>query len=275
MDFSLSEDQHAIAELAQKIFDNQVTDAAQAAQHEYFDVALWRTLAQAGLAGVGLSEANGGSGMGFVAQCLVLKPMGTVLAHIPLLETLLAAQVLDDAGINDALAQVCAGQTHLSLSLADGLTLDGDNTVSGELMMVPYAAGAQYIVVQANGKLLAVSPDSSAVTLIPQHVSNGRPTFMVSFNAAPCTVLGDADAIARLQQRQQVATAMVQLGVAEEALRRTALYTTERTQFGKPIAAFQAVAHRAANAYIDVEALRGAIDGAMWRLENGADASLQ
>lgn len=274
MDFSQSEDQHAIAELAQKIFQEQVTDAAQTAQHEYFDVALWRTLGGAGLIGAGLSAASGGSGLGFIAQCLVLKPMGTVLAHIPLLETLLAAQVLDNAGIHDALAQVCAGQAHLSLSLADGLTLDGDK-VSGELMMVPYAARAQCIVVHADGMLLAVSPDSSAVTLIPQRVSNGRPSFMASFKAAPCTVIGDADATAVLQQRQQVATAMVQLGVAEEALRRTALYTTERTQFGKPIAAFQAVAHRAADAYIDIEALRGAIDGAMWRLDNGADASLQ
>ncbi|PLW81890.1 acyl-CoA dehydrogenase [Kineobactrum sediminis] len=274
MDFSLSEDQSAIAELAQKIFLDQVTDTAQAQQHEYFDDALWQTLASAGLVGVGLSEANGGSGMGFIAQCLVLKHMGTVLAQVPLLETLLAAQAIEEAGVVDTLAKVAAGEGHLSLSLAAGLTLD-NSLVSGELMMVPYAEGAQYIVVQANSTLLAVSPDCDAVLLTPQRVSNGRSSFMVTLNKAPCTLLGDADAIAALQQRQQVATAMVQLGVAEEALRRTALYTTERTQFGKPIAAFQAVAHRAADAYIDIEALRSVIDGAMWRLDSGADASLQ
>ena len=75
MDFSLSEDQAAIAELATRIFRDQVDDAARVRHQDSFDRDLWQTLARSGLTGLGLSEANGGSGMGFVAQCLVAQAL--------------------------------------------------------------------------------------------------------------------------------------------------------------------------------------------------------
>jgi alkylation response protein AidB-like acyl-CoA dehydrogenase len=58
----------------------------------------------------------------------------------------------------------------------------------------------------------------------------------------------------------------MELGAAERALRMTAKYTSERKQFGKVIATFQAVAQRAADAYIDVEAIRLTTWQAVWRL---------
>ena len=64
--------------------------------------------------------------------------------------------------------------------------------------------------------------------------------------------------LAWLEQRADVALAAMQMGVCDEALRRTALYTTERKQFGAPLGSFQAVAMRAADAYVDCEALRSA-----------------
>jgi alkylation response protein AidB-like acyl-CoA dehydrogenase len=57
------------------------------------------------------------------------------------------------------------------------------------------------------------------------------------------------------------------LGVLADAVRRTAQHTVERKQFGKPLAGFQAVAHRAADCYIDIEALRSTLWQAAWRLD--------
>jgi len=65
----------------------------------------------------------------------------------------------------------------------------------------------------------------------------------------------------------------MELGVAERALQMTAEYTSERKQFGKAIATFQAVAQRAADAYIDVEAIRLATLQAVWRLATGLPAT--
>ncbi|MDO8862154.1 acyl-CoA dehydrogenase family protein [Haliea sp. E1-2-M8] len=274
MDYSLTEDQAAIAELAEKIFREQVNDTAQAEFQDSFNTKLWQTLADAGLTGLGLAEQNGGSAMGFIAQCLVVQAQGAVLAQIPLPETLLAAQALEAGGISEGLPGVAAGDAWLSLSLGAGLSLEGD-TLQGELGMVPWAEGALYLVARAGERLVAFAPAEADVELIPQRVSNGRPTCQVLVRSAKALDLGGPDTIARLHQRQQVMTASLQLGVAEEALKRTAAYTSERKQFGKPLAAFQAVAHRAADSYMDIEALRGVVDSAMWRLEAGLDATLQ
>lgn len=274
MDYSLTEDQAAIAELAQKIFREQVTDTAQAKHQDSFHTDLWQILADAGLTGLGMAEQHGGSAMGFIAQCLVVQAQGAVLAQVPLAETLLAAQALEAGGVSDGLARVARGDTWLTLSLAEGLSLEG-TTLEGELNLVPWAEGALYLVVRAGERLLAFDPAQSGVEFVPQRVSNGRPTWRVLVRGAQALDLGGPEAIARLQQRQQVMTASLQLGVAQEALQRTAVYTTERKQFGKPLAAFQAVAHRAADGYMDIEALRGVVDSAMWRLEEGLDATLQ
>src|SRR5581483_7042007 len=65
----------------------------------------------------------------------------------------------------------------------------------------------------------------------------------------------------------------VEMGVVERALRMTAEYTSKREQFGKPIATFQAVGQRAADAYIDVEAIRWTTWQAVWRLAAGLPAA--
>lgn len=274
MDFSLSSDQTAIADLARQIFRDQVTDSYLAAGPENPDRTLWKILGEAGLIGLGLSEASGGSEMGFIAECQVLQEQGAVLAPVPLLETLLAARVLDQAGADSCLPAVVAGDSHLALSLSEGLTLDGE-TLQGTLPQVPYAEGAALVVARAGERLIAFDPADRAVTCTSERTTSGRPAATLTLQGVQAIDLGGTERISQLRQCRQVATAMVQLGVAEEALQRTAAYTTERKQFGKPIAAFQAVSHRAANGYIDLQALRSVIDGAMWRLDEGLDAALQ
>jgi 3-oxocholest-4-en-26-oyl-CoA dehydrogenase beta subunit len=72
-----------------------------------------------------------------------------------------------------------------------------------------------------------------------------------------------------------VGIAALQVGVAEEAVRQTATYTSSRIQFGKPLSAFQGVALRAADAYIDTEAMRVTMWQAAWRLAVGEDAAME
>src|SRR5207247_1156528 len=71
---------------------------------------------------------------------------------------------------------------------------------------------------------------------------------------------------ARLGERAPVALCALQVGVTDRALRMTAAYTAGREQFGRPIASFQAVQQRAADAYIDAEAIRLTTWQAAWRL---------
>jgi acyl-CoA dehydrogenase len=64
------------------------------------------------------------------------------------------------------------------------------------------------------------------------------------------------------------------LGVAEEALARAAAYTSQRQQFGQPLSSFQSTAHRAADCYIDVEAMRATLWQAAWLADERDAAAL-
>jgi alkylation response protein AidB-like acyl-CoA dehydrogenase len=95
MDFTYSEEQDAVRELATRIFTELVTHERQkeiesaAADEGPFDRSLWKELAGAGLLGIHLSEADGGSGLDFVAACLVIEAAGRTAAYVPLIETMI------------------------------------------------------------------------------------------------------------------------------------------------------------------------------------------
>ncbi|MBN7796833.1 acyl-CoA dehydrogenase family protein [Parahaliea mediterranea] len=273
MDFAYSDDHRQLAELARRVFRDHVGDDYHARQSGEVDGELWGILAETGLLGAGLSEASGGSGLGFIATCLVLKELGAVLAPLPLLPAAVAAMALDDAGHREAVAHFVAGRGWFGAAADPGLQLRGAR-VRGELKPVPFARGASQVVAVAGGKLVAIDLGQPGIELRDQRMTNGLPACTLAV-AARARVVGDGDAANRFRQRLQVATAMLQLGVVEEALARTAAFTVERSQFGQPLARFQAVSQRAADGYIDIEALRATAESAMWRLHAGLDATLE
>ena len=79
MDFSLSEEQEAVRDLARQILSDNVSHerlTALAKSGEWFDLSLWKTVAEANLPGVALPESCGGSGLGWLELCLVLAELG-------------------------------------------------------------------------------------------------------------------------------------------------------------------------------------------------------
>src|SRR3972149_6936653 len=91
MDFSYSEEQSALRELARKILEEQATPERIREierSEERLDLALWRELAKANLLGAALPERFGGSGYGFFELCLLLEELGRVVAPIPAWPTL-------------------------------------------------------------------------------------------------------------------------------------------------------------------------------------------
>jgi acyl-CoA dehydrogenase len=74
-------------------------------------------------------------------------------------------------------------------------------------------------------------------------------------------------------ERALVGLCAIQVGVAEQAVRMAAEYTSSRQQFNKPLSTFQGVALKAADAYIDTEAMRVTMWQAAWKLAEGRDAT--
>ena len=95
MDFALTDDQQAIRTLAAQILGDGVTPerlrALERGSGPRFDAGLWRDLAAAGLVGVGIGSAHGGTGLGFLEVAIVLQEIGRRTAPVPFFETAVLA----------------------------------------------------------------------------------------------------------------------------------------------------------------------------------------
>jgi alkylation response protein AidB-like acyl-CoA dehydrogenase len=153
---------------------------------------------------------------------------------------------------------------------------------------VPYAAQAHYLLVSAlteahGARLFLVPGGAPGVHVQPQRSTSGEPQGLVHLKEVPvgaaellgATPESAAQALEWTLARARVGLAALQLGVVSEALRRAAAYVSERRQFGRPLGSFQAVQHRLADCYMDIEALRSAYLRAVWALDAGAESQAE
>jgi alkylation response protein AidB-like acyl-CoA dehydrogenase len=313
MDFSFSDEQNALREVARKILEAECApDRLREIERsdERIDRRLWSELAKANLLGAALPEAHGGSGYGFFELCVLLEEIGRTVAPVPAWATL-ACGALPIAQFGNAAQQkrwlpgVVAGDVILSAALqepnnADPLapttkaTKDGNGwKLSGEKFCVPAAFVAERIVVPAAtaaepsgssgpGKvgLFLVDPRAKGVKLEKQLVTNREIQGWLTLDGvavAADDVLGDPTAgraaLQWLVERATAALCAMQVGVADRALRLTAAYGAERKQFDRPIGSFQAFHTRAADAYVELEVLRLATWQAAYLLAKQETAS--
>ncbi|MBS0580895.1 MAG: acyl-CoA/acyl-ACP dehydrogenase [Proteobacteria bacterium] len=301
MDFSYSQEQRDLRDVAARMFAQRFTDEhrkAFARSGEPFDARLWSACADAGLLGAAIGTDRGGSGLGLTEVCLMLEEQGRTLAALPLCETLLlGALPLERFGgpaQHPRLRQVLAGTLLLTAALEEPAALDparpgtraevaGEGyRLSGIKTCVPYGAQAGYLLVSAQlagvARVFVVARDAPGVEVRAQRGTAGTPLALLRLDAVAVgaqDLLGAAAAdevLPWMLDRARVGHCALQLGVAAEALRRAAAYTAERRQFGRPLGSFQAVQHRLADCYIDVEALRSAYLRAVWALDNAVPA---
>lgn len=303
MDFSFSEDQKAIRDLASQIFSDRTTDEflLQLDKDEgTYDDTLWSTLAEQGLLGITISEEFGGTDLGFTELCLMLEEQGRRVSPVPVFSSLvLGVLPISEFGTvsqkQKYLAPVAAGELKLSaaiteMGMAEAIAgqvkavKNGDMwTLNGSLACVPDSGVANAIIVPAScdgvQTVFIVDTDTVGVSVDGQCSSLGMNEGTLNLKKVELgaeAVLGavgsGADVLAWLELRAEIAICALQVGVTEEALKRTAEFTCERKQFGAPIGSFQAVAMQAADAFIDVEAIRSTYWLALYRLTNGLDA---
>jgi alkylation response protein AidB-like acyl-CoA dehydrogenase len=305
VDFSFGDEQEHVRELARTVLDKEV-DAARLRAAEQsadgIDDALWARLADTNLLGIAIPEEHGGLGFGFLELCALLEEVGRAVAPVPALATLvLGALPLAAFGTPAQrarwLPEIAAGRALLSAALLETGFADPRRcatqarpdasgwSLHGEKRDVPCARRAARVLVPAatpeGVAIFLVDPAARGVELVAGRRSTGEPSFSLRLSGVRVAAeerLGGVDvdggaALAWIQERALVATAAVQTGVAERALRMTAAYAGERVQFGVPIGSFQAVQHRCADAFIDVEALRWCSWRAAWRLAQGLPAA--
>ena len=252
MDFTKTDIHASVDVLANQIFRGQVNDdylKARREQHQGFDRDLWRGLADAGLLAGTLSEEFGGSERNLLEVTGLLEAQGAVLAKLPLWQSIIASQLIDSFGSRTQkaalLPSLAKGDTHLSLAfteaartdLEDLLVIDSDS-VTGLVNDVAFAEGASAIVLPLKaGKstvLYLLDPSQKGVNLLLQMASNDEAHYQLQLDRVsidPANIIASQghseDLVEWVLQLCYTAIAAVQLGVAQEAIRRTAIYVNE------------------------------------------------
>ncbi|HUJ08028.1 MAG TPA: acyl-CoA dehydrogenase family protein [Streptosporangiaceae bacterium] len=306
MDFSVTQAHEELSVLTRRILADRATTERLAELDragEGFDPQLWADLAAAGVLSAALPESAGGDGYGLAEQCGILTEVGRAVAPAPYLESIAAgAAVVARFGTDEQVGRWAApaGAGYLVIAPAQAEPGTGDPRnpstraeatpggwrLDGRKTAVPAGASAGLLLVSAataaGPALFCVEPADPGVSVRRQRlvdspgaaeldldsVSLGADRLLGAPGSAPGSV-PEPGATGWLVDRTTVGLCALQLGVTERALELTAEYARTRKQFGRPIGAFQAVAQRLADAYIDVEAIRLTMWQAAWRLEAG------
>ncbi len=298
MDFDLTEEQAALTELTARILtdlcDHQrlsslEADARKNGIGSVHDGSTWRALADAGVISALLPEPEGG-GLGVLGLALLAEEVGKRTAYLPMVACL-ALGALPVArygnGNHEALlAEVAAGRLLLTAALEEpgepervsttARAEGGGYVVDGAKTMVPYGDLADRILIPAtlDDETIVLIVPREAMTVTPLLTTARQPYAdleLRNVRVGADALLGRSDEIvAWIRDLGTVAYAAEAAGVCAEAVAMTARYTTARKQFGEPIASFQAVGQRAADAYINTEVLRLTMLHAAWLMDDEA-----
>jgi alkylation response protein AidB-like acyl-CoA dehydrogenase len=305
MDFSYNEEQEAVRQLADRIFTDLSTherlrEFEADPDDDRFDRKLWAELASAGLLGIALPEDVGGAGLGFIETALMVEAAGRTAAYVPVIETLATGAAGIDRFGSDVQRQqwlpgVIAGDTVVTTALVELLGSPlapsaraeraGDGwTLTGAKACVPSGTVAQVALVPAvtdggNVGVFLVDLSTAGINRQAQVTNTGRPEAVLTFDGTSLgadALLGSVEDGAAIVQwlvlRATAALSVAEAGVTAASLALVSEYTKTREQFGKPIATFQAVGQRAADAYVDAEAIRLTAWQAAWRIAEGLPA---
>ena len=276
-----------LAVLSESIGEVLSAECGRLAVHAFFDGQnaldedLWRTAAEQGWLGIGLPEAFGGLGFGARGLDVLFRQLGRAMAPGRFLPTLAAAQWLAAAAPADVaqglLAELIGGGVTFALPLALDGTATGfaEGRLSGRspLLLGARAATHALLPVEAGGKaaiaLVALGEGAAfeAADIWDHRRTAGR---LMLDGLTPLALVDDADGGATALLRRWVALGVSgeSVGGARAVAEQTIDYLKERVQFGKPLASFQALKHRAADLMTHVIHAENMLDQAV---ETAAD----
>jgi acyl-CoA dehydrogenase len=255
---------------------------------------LWKLAAEMGYQGTVIPEEYGGAGFGYLELAVVAEEIGRSLAPIPFASSVyLATEAILLAGTAEQkqqyLTKLASGEWIGTLALVEKPGQNATENVQAKFSggkltgtKIPVLDGdiANFAVVAAQGdgglSLVLVDLEGEGVTRTPVgSFDPSRSMAKIEFNGAPATLLGEAGAggelAAQVLDRAAVLVAFEQLGGAQRAFEMTKDFMLGRYAFGRPIASFQALKHRLADLWCEIELTRSNCYYGIWALSNDDD----
>lgn len=270
-----------------------------------FDRALWKQFAEMGFTGILIGADAGGLGLGHVEAGVVLEEIGRNLSPSPFLTTAVAAVAALDgtAQAEHWFPGILSGETVAALAIDDGpkhrerVAMRAERAgngfrLSGAKQFVTHGHVADLLIVaartaggddEAEGVTLFVVPaDATGLTATPERLADSSIAARLTFEGVAVdadAVIGEVDAgrapLDRLLRAGRTGASAELLGVGGGAMDMTVAYLKQRKQFGALIGSFQALQHRAAHLYAEMEVARAAVLKAQQLLDEGDAAADQ
>lgn len=261
-----------------------------------FDPAVWRDIAGMGWAGVVIPERYGGSDIGFLSMGQVLEQTGRTLTASPLIASAVAAASALMLGGTDAqkaewLPRIADGSSVATLAFEEGVRHGPDQValraerrgdgylLSGTKTFVIDGMAADLLIVSArqpDGEIALLLVPASAAGVQRERValfdSRGAATIRFEDVAVPANaqLAGGVALLEQALDRARAAICAEMLGAATRAFEVTLDYLKTRVQFGQVIGAFQALQHRAARMYMELELARSVVEAALLAIDAGS-----
>ncbi len=296
MDFNFSDDQEQLRDAVRKWVDKgyDFERRRKAVEAGGFDRSVWNELAELGLTGLYIPEADGGMGMGPVEGMVVMEELGRGMVLEPLNQALIAGGVLSgyapDALKAEWLPRIAAGDALVVLASqerraryrldvcdakATQSSVGWSLTATKNVVPVGDQADAFLVPATVNGAvaLFLVARGASGVSTRGYGTQDGGRAADLSLQNAPASLI-TTDGLAALELAVDIgiaATCAEAVGVMDKTVDLTAEYLNTRKQFGVPIGSFQALRHRAADMKMQLELARSMSYYASLKLNAPAD----
>jgi len=296
MDFDFSDEQEQLRDAVRKWVDKGYTFERRRAivKAGGFDRAAYGELAELGLAGLYVSDDQGGMGMGPVEGMVVMEELGRGIVLEPLGQTLIASGILGgyapEAVKSSWLPKIAGGEALVVLAYQERkarwrldvcetqATQSGNAwSVSGAKSLVPAGDMVEAFLVPAiaNGKmaLFLVERGANGVQARGYPTQEGGRAAEVEFKSAPATLV-TLDGLAALEHAVDIGIAAAcaeAVGVLDKTMDVTVEYMNTRKQFGVALATFQALRHRVADMKMQLELARSMSYYASLKLNAPAD----
>lgn len=261
---------------------------------------LWAGMAEMGWTGITIPEEYDGLEFGYVGAGLIVEECGRTLASSPLMSSSLICASLvaalgTDAQKQSLLPVIASGESIMTLAVSEtdrfdpaGIALTaetdaGDFILNGVKMHVLDAGIANMFIVAATTgapdgvSLFVVDRAAEGIQIAPTLNADNRRTATVTFKSVRAdsgALLGEVGAAGQQLQRAldigAVLSAAELLGLAQEAFERTLDYLKERKQFGVPVGSFQALQHRAAQLFCELELCKSVVLKALQAIDEDA-----
>jgi len=309
MDFALSEEQEMLRKSAR---DFLIAECPKSLVREIeagdlgYSPELWKKMAALGWMGLAMPEEYGGAGFSLLDMAVLFEEFGRAAMPGPMFSTTVGALAVLEFGTEEQkrvlLPKVASGELIITMAMAEpevnedprfiatrAESHDGGYAITGTKLFVPYAHIADYMLVMARTEgasgddsgltVFIVDAKAGGINLTPLITIAADKQFEVVFDKVS---VSDGDTLGSLHKGLPMVKAVLRkataiqcammVGGAQQELELTAEHTKTRIQFDRPIGTFQAVQHRLADMFVDIQGARWTTYQAVWRLSEGLPA---